>query len=453
MNVTLEKTSDTEGKIIVDVVEADYAAKVKDELKKIGQTHPIPGFRPGKVPVEQLKRRFGRQVKSDVLNDEVYRAVVKYLQDNKVNILGEPLPVEKKEVNLEDKEYKFEYEVGFAPEINVKVDKDVTLPFYEIEVSAEMVQEQDKALRERFGAQVPGETADERAVIKGSIMQLKEDGTVNDNEGAIQVIAGIVAPFTFADADEKAKFLGAKVNDKVVFNPFKACNGNAAELASMLNIDKAIAADMHDNFEMSIAEIIVVKPAEHDQEFFDNVFGKDQVKTEEEYEKAVKDMIARSLSGNSQAWFSETLRKYFVEKYGDEMPLPVSFMKKWLIARNEELTEENIDKEFDQMLPSLKWQLIQEGVAQALNVKIEEEDILNHAKSVAYRQFAQYGITNMDEETITDTAKRILNDKNYRSQIVEQVAGIKLDSAVFNAVTIDKKTLTLDEFKAMVGAK
>ena len=452
MNVTVEKTTDVEGKIIVNVVESDYAEKVKKELKKIGRERPLPGFRAGHVPFGQLEKRYGRMVKSDVLNDEVYRAVVSHIQENKLHILGEPLPVEKKEINLEDKDYTFEYQVGFAPELNVNVNKDVKLPFYEIEVSKEMMGQQDEQLCERFGSQAPGEETNEKAIVKGSIMQLNEDGSVNENEGAIQVINGIVAPFTFADEEEKAKFMGKKVNDKIVFNPFKTCNGNAAEIASMLNIDKEIAQDMHDNFEMSIAEIIVIKPAEHNQEFFDNVFGKDKVKNEEEYEKELKQMIANSLVGNSQAWFNHEYQEFFV-KQNENMVLPVEFLKKWLVASNEELNAENIDSEFENMIPSIKWEMVKGALQQALEVKVENDDIMNHAKAIAYRQFAQYGITNMDEQTITDTAKRILSDKNYARQIAEQVSDIKLSEAVYNAVTIEKKTVSLDEFKQMVGAK
>lgn len=451
MNVTVEKTNSVEGKIIVNVVEADYADKVKKELRNIGEKHPLPGFRAGHVPMEQLKKRFGRQVKSDVLNDEVYRAVIQYIRDNKLHVLGEPMPVEKKEVNLEDKDYTFEYFIGLAPELGLTVDKNDKLPFYEIEVSKEMMDEQDNSLRERFGAQVPGEEVDAKAVVKGTLMQLNADGTVNENEGAIQVINGILAPFTFTDEEQKALFIGKKVNDKVVFNPFKATNGNAVELASMLNINREIAADMHSDFEMAISEIIVVKLAEHNQEFFDNVFGKDKVKSEEEYEKALREMIASSLAGNSQAWFEREYQEYFVKKY-DNMELPVEFLKKWLVASNKELTAENIDEEFAKMLPSIKWEMVKGALQEKLNVKIDDKDVFEFAKVIARRQFAQYGITNMDDETITDTAKRILADKNYSSNIAEQVADVKLNRAVYEAVDIEKKSVSLDEFKKMVGA-
>ena len=451
MNVTLDKTSDIEGKFIVNVEEADYEQKVKDELKKIGREAHIPGFRQGHVPAGQIKARFGKQAKSQVLNDTVYEAVINYIRDNKLNVKGEPMPVEVKEVNLDDKDYTFEYEIGLAPVLDIKLDKDVKLPYYTIAVSDEMLAEQDKNLCQRLGSQVPGDEVDERAIVKGVLMQLNEDGTVNENPGAIQVVNGIVAPFYFKDKDEAAKFTGKKVDDKVVFNPWKSCEGNAAELSSMLNIDKNIAADVKSDFQFTISEIIVLKPAEHNQEFYDNVFGKDKVTDEEGYKKALTEMIARDLAGNSEQLFQADTEKYLMDKYGD-MQLPVNFLKKWLVARNEELTAENIDKEFEAMLPSLKWQLIREKVSAELKVEIKEEDLLGYAKAIAYQQFAQYGITNMDDETIEQSAKRLLNDSDTRSRMVERLSDIKLMTAVKEAVTLDNKTVSLEEFRDLVKA-
>lgn len=452
MNVTLNKTSDVDAIIKVEVTEDDYATKVAQELKKIQKNANIPGFRKGAVPMGQIKRRYEKAVKSDVLNQEVYEAAVKYIQSEKLHVLGEPMPVEVKEINLDEKDYTFEYEVGLAPALDVDLDKNVELPYYRIEVSDEMIDDQDKNFRERLGAQVPGEEADERAVIKGSIQQLNADGTVNTNDGAIQVIAGIIAPFTFKDRSEAEKFLGKKVNDKVVFNPYKSCDGNAVELASMLNLDKDIAKDVKDDFEFAISEIIVVKPAEHDQEFFDNVAGKDKIHTEEEYREFVKNMIANQLEGNSRSYFDFTAQKYYTDKYND-MQLPVEFLKKWLIARNEGLTAENIDKEFEAMLPSLKWQLLREALAEKLNVKVEEKDVIEYAKALTFNRFMQYGMTNMDEATIENAAKHLLSDKNSRSQIVETVSDQKLFNAIRQAVNIKEETVSFDKFKEIVGAR
>lgn len=452
MNVTLDKKGNVDAVITVSVEPADYTDKVKAELKKISATHVIPGFRKGHVPMDQLRRRFGKNVKSDVINDLVYREVVKYLKDNNINILGEPIPVEMKEVTLDDTDYTFSYEIGIAPDFNIKVDKDTTIPFYTIAVTDEMRAEQDKSLRERLSTQAPGEKADERALIKGAIMELNPDGTIKESEDAIQVVNGIVAPFAFKDKDEAAKFLGKMVNDKVVFNPYKTCDGSVTELSSMLNIDKEKAADVKGDFEMSISEIIVSTPAEHNQEFFDTVFGKDKVHNEEEYTAQLTEMIAQSLLGNSQALFANTVHAYFTEKAKDA-ELPVEFLKKWLKATNEELTDANIDEEFDKMRESLIWELVSNDIRRQLNVQVTEDDLLNYAKSLAFQQFAQYGMTNLDDETIGAYAKRILDNQEYRRQIYNTVENNALFAAIENAVTLDKKEVSMDEFKALAEKK
>ena len=447
MNVSIEKIDNVNGKITVSVEENDYKDKVTSELKQIGKTHTIPGFRKGHVTIDQLRRRFGKQVKSDVINHEVYNAVIDYIRDNKIAILGEPLPVDVKEIDLNDADYTFEYEIGLTPEINVDL-KNVKLPFYNIEVSKEMVDEQDANFRERFGNQVPGEEVDEKALVKGSIMELNEDGAVKEGEDAIQVVGGIIAPMYLKDKEEADKFIGKKLNDKVVFNPWKACDGDVTRLASMLNIDKEKAAEAKADFEMSIAEIIVVKPAELNEEYYKNIFGPDKVKNEEEYFNAIKEMISAQISGNSEMLFRMQAEKQLVEEYGN-IELPTEFLKKWLVRRNEGLTTENIDEEFEKMIPSLKWQLIKERIAAVAEIKIEEADVTNHAKAIARQQFAQYGMTNVEDDMLTDYAKRILEDKNSRSRIIEEAGDVKLFEAIKQSAKIEAKSVSVDEFKAI----
>ncbi len=447
MNVSIEKIDNVNGKITVSIEENDYKDKVTSELKRIGKTHTLPGFRKGHVTVDQLRRRFGKQVKSDVINQEVYEAVINYIRDNKLAILGEPLPVEVKEIDMNSVDYTFEYEIGLTPEINVDLKK-VSLPYYNIEVSKEMVDEQDANFRERFGNQVPGEEVDEKALVKGSIMELNEDGLVKDTEDAIQVVGGIIAPMYLKDKEEADKFIGKKLNDKVVFNPYKACEGDVTRLASMLNIDKEKAAEAKGDFEMSIAEIIVVKPAELNEEYYKNIFGPDKVKTEEEYFEAIKQMISAQISGNSEMLFHMQAEKQLVEEYGN-FELPQEFLKKWLVRRNEGLTAENINEEFEKMIPSLKWQLIKERIAAVAEVKIEEADVQNHAKAIARQQFAQYGMTNVEDDMLADYAKRILEDKNSRSRIIEEAGDAKLFEAIKQTAKIEAKAVSVDEFKAI----
>ncbi|MCI9607789.1 MAG: trigger factor [Muribaculaceae bacterium] len=450
MNVTISKSDAVNARLTVAVEESDYRPKVVEELKKIGRTHQIPGFRKGHVSLKDLERRFGKDVTADVINREVFEAVMKYIEENKLNVLGQPVPVEVKALDFTQKDFTFEYDLALAPELNVKLDKDETIPYYEIKVSDEMVAEQDEALRKRFGAQVPGEEFEKDALVKGSIFELDENGNVKEGEDAIQVVSGIVAPMYFKDKEQAALFEGKKVDDKVVFNPWKTCDGDATELSSMLQVDKARVADLHANFQLTISEIIVVRPAEHNQEFYDQVFGKDKATDEASYLALVKDMIASSLAQNSEMVFRFSARKFFVDKYGD-MQLPSATLKKWLMNRDEALNESNIDEEYSKMEPDLKWQLIKEAIANLAQIKIEESDLMELAKNIARQQFAQYGMTNMDDETLTNYAKNILADKNYRPRLIEQVGDIKLFDAIKNGVNLDKKEVSIDEFKEIAS--
>ena len=452
MNIFQEPLSDTSAKIIVKIDEADYKDKVNDELKRIGKTHVIPGFRKGHISIDQLSRRFGREVKSDIINRESAKAVYDFIEKENIHALGNPLALNVTEINLADKDYTFEYEIALAPAIDVKLDKDVKLPFYTITVDDAMIDEQDKNLREQFGAQMPGDEVDEKALVKGTIMQLDADGNVLTGEDAIQVLDGIVAPFTFADKEQAALFLGKKVGDKVRFNPAAtAGEGNLAEVASMLHIDKDAAADVKGDFEMAISEIIVARPAELGEDYYKNVFGPDKVHNEEEYKQALRNMIAGQLRPNSEALFSEEARKYLEATYGD-IKLPLDTLKRILKANNpEEFTDENVDARMEEMVPGLKWQLISDAVCRALDVKVEEADLLSRAAAIARQHFAQYGMYNLDDETITDTAKRILSNNEYRERIYDDVRNGKMYYQIGQAITREDKDVTLDEFKAIVA--
>lgn len=447
MNVTLDKISAVDGKLTVSVEEGDYKDKVTAELKKIRREANIPGFRKGAVPMGIIEKRFRKQATSDTINQVVYEAVVKYLQDNKLDILGEPIPVNVTELDLDNKkDYDFEYELGFAPEINIELNKEAHLPYYRIEVTPEMLEEQDKALTGRFGTQEALEVYADRALIKGTIRELGKE------EGALVKEGVIVAPWTFKNAEQAAKFEGAKVGDAVVYNPSVASDGNAGELAAMLSIGRDEAEALKGDFELTITEINGLKPAEHNEEFFKHAFGADCT-TEEQYQEALKNSIAAQLLPNSAALFEKQTRETLMEKYGN-FELPVKFLKKWIIRRNPEaLNEENIDEEFAKNETAMKWEILSGRIGSALDVKVTEEDLLKFATHSAARQFAQYGMANLDEAILKNYAESLLKDQNNRRYIAEQVANANLFEAIGNAVTIDDHTVSLDEFKKLAGAE
>ncbi len=448
MDVTLEKTGELEGRLVVKIEEADYAARVKKELKEIGQTRQIPGFRKGHVDMAQLQKRFGKQVKAGVLNDVASDAALKYIEDNKIAILGQPIPAEENEMNLDDKDFTFVYEIGMMPELNMVFDQNVELDFYNIAVSDEMVAEQDKNIRMQAGDRVTTDTYGDRALVKGTIMQLAEDGQVKAD--GIQVTDGIVAPFLFKSKEEAAKFEGTKAGDKVVFDAFTTCDGNEAEIASMLHIDRDRVEEARGNFEMTITEYVVNKPAELGQEFYDKVFGADAVHNEEEYFARVRDMIAQSLQPNSRSLFVRMTEDYLMETYGANMQLPEGFLRKFMVRVNPEIKAESVDEELKMAIPGMKWEIIEGQAGRVMGVKVEEDDVKAIARSIAMEQLIQYGMGQMAEQMADYYAENLLKDKDQRRRLVDQAYTSKLMNAIHNAVKLNEKTVSLDEFRALV---
>lgn len=450
MNVTLDRIDNVNGVITLSIEEKDYQEKVKKELKQIGMKHPLPGFRPGHVPASLLQKKYGKDVLVEVVNREIYDNLVNYIQENKLNILGEPIISNAEEVNFDTmKDFSFKFEVGFAPEVSLKLDNTVTVPYYNIEVDQNMVDQQNEMLCKRFGKQVKGEQVDATALVKGSMVELDENGAVKEN--GLNVESTIVAPQYFKSEDEKAKFADKKLGDEIVFNPWATCEGNLGELSSMMNVDRE-QADIKSDFKLTVNEILVNQPAELNQELFDAVFGKDSCKNEEEYFAKLKEMIAGQLVNDSNFRFTVDAEKVLREQVGT-LELPTEFLKKWLVRQDNKYTAENIDEEFTKMVPQLEWQLIKEQAAKQLDVKVNDDDLLADAKRIAYQQFAQYGMTNIPEDMIEKYAKDILENKEYRSQIVQQSVDNKLYAEIKNAVKLDEKTVNVDEFNALFAEK
>ena len=455
MNVSYEKNPDgLTAKITVAVEENDYAAKIKAELKKIGATQAIPGFRKGHVSIEYLTRRFGKEVKSEVMNRTVIEAVDKYIKENNIVYIAEPLPAsEPQAITMEQKEYTFAFEIALPADIDVKLDKDVNLPFYTVTVTDEMINEQDQALRERYGAQVPGEEADEKALIKGNLAELNEDGTVNETAEAIKVDDGIVAPMFFKDKAQSEKFLHCKVGDKITFNPWATCEGNAAEMSSMLHIaDKDAAANVKSDFEMTVSEIIIMKPAELGDEFYKNAFGPQaKIENEEQYKQNLTQMIAAQFAPSSQEVFQLTARKYLMDTYADSVKVPEDFLKRYLLLENPELTAEKLNEDFDKyVVPDVKWQLIRDEVSKKLDIKITEADMLEVASAAARRQFAQYGLTNLPEESYAEYGQKLLADKKTRQSLASTAATVKFFDAIRAAISVEAKEVSVDELRSII---
>ncbi|MBQ8565535.1 MAG: trigger factor [Bacteroidaceae bacterium] len=442
MNVSHNSIDKLNAVISIEIEKADYAERVKKSLRAYGERANIPGFRRGHVPYGMLVKMFGKSVKAEEINRLVSESLYNYINDNKLNILGEPMTAEDQTIDLDAEEnFTFKFDIAVAPEINVTVDKNIKVPFYNIAVSDEMVAKQDEMFRQRQGKQITVDTVtEERDLVKGSMVEL-ENGAAK--EGGIVVESTILSPAYIKD--EKEKFNGVKVGDKVVFNPAAACQDSVGELASMLNIDREAAADVKSDFEMTVTEITHLQPAEHDQEFFDGIFGKDNVKSEEEYTAKVREMIAAQLAPESDYRFGIDARKAIEAAVG-EIELPAEFLKRWLVATNEKYTDENIAEEYGKMEADLKWHLIKEHIAKAFEVKVADEDLKALAMSVTRQQFAQYGMTNVPDELLENYSQEMLKSKESRAQLIDRATEAKIQNAIKNAVTLEEKEVSTEEF-------
>ena len=442
MKVSHSNIDNLNAVVSIDIEKADYADKVKKSLRSYGERANIPGFRRGHVPFGMLVKMFGKSVKAEEINRLVSESLYNYISDNKLNILGEPMTAEDQTIDLDnDDNFVFKFDIALAPEINVNVDKNINVPYYTITVSDDMVAKQDEMFRQRQGKQITVDAvSEERDLVKGSMIEL-ENGTAK--EGGIVVESTILSP-AYIKA-EKEKFNNVKVGDKVVFNPAAACEDSVGELASMLNIDREVAADVKSDFEMTVTEITHLQPAEHDQEFFDGIFGKDNVKSEEEYTAKVREMIASQLAPESDYRFGIDARKAIEASVG-EFELPASFLKRWLVATNEKYTDENINEEYTKMEADLKWHLIKETIAKNLEIKVVDEDLKALAISVTRQQFAQYGMSNVPDELLENYSQEMLKSKESRAQLIDRATEAKIQNAIKNAVTLDAKEISTEEF-------
>ncbi len=443
MKVDYAKIDDVNGELTVVLEEKDYADKVKKQLKEISKNHAEPGFRPGHVPAGLIQKKYGASVKYDVINKEVGSAIFDYIKENNLHVLGNPVPMQDEAFDINGTDFTLKFKVGVAPEFDTHVNKDLHVPYYTIKVTDEMIDRQDEQFTRRFGKQEQGEVVDATALVKGVITELDENGNVK--EGGIVVENGIVSPQYFKSEDQRKLFEGKHVGDIVRFNPAATCDSNATELASMLNIAKEETENHKGDFNMEIKEIIVLKPAEHNQEFFDMVFGADKVHNEEEYRAALRDMIAASLVNDSNYRFTIDAKKAIQDAIG-ELKLPDEVLKDFLKSQNEALNNENIDEEYVRLRPELEWELEKEAVAAQLDIKVEDNDLLNTARMMARSQFAQYGMTNVPDETLDRYAQDILKDERARNQVYNQTVDMKLFGGIRATVSVDDKEVSVEEF-------
>ncbi len=447
MNVSLTNLDSVNAILQISVAKADYQEQLDKALKTFRKKANVPGFRPGTVPTGMVKKMYGKSIMAEEINKIVGESLYNYIQENKLNVLGEPLPNEEKQQPIDfsiEGDYEFFFDIALAPEIKLSLTKKDKITYYKINVDEELVNKQIESYKANYGKYDKiEEGAKETDLIRGVIHEL-ENGEVKEN--GIYVEAGIVMPSYMKEATEQAKFVGAKSGDKIVFNPGKAYEGNETEIASLLHIDKNAVEAIAPEFSFEVTEVTRYQEAELDKELFDKVFGEGNVKDVTEFTDKVKEVISEQFTPDSDYKFLLDAKVLLENKIGD-VQFPDTFLKRWLLASGEERTAESVENDYPKIVEDLKFHLIKEQIAKDKDIKIENDDMKIIAMQAARAQFAQYGMMNLPDEMVENYANDMLKNKDNARNLLDRAMENKIIDSLKTTLGVVEKEISLDEFR------
>ncbi len=447
MNIELKNIDPVNAIVKIGIEKNDYAEQVEKSLKDIRQKASIPGFRKGMVPMGLVKKMYGKSAEVEEINKLVSSQLYNYIKEKELNILGEPLPneTEQPEINFDTQEnFTFCFDLGLAPEMSVKLTKKDKLPYYTIAVSEETIDQQITSFRANYGSYSQSEEVEGKDMVKGLLTELNEEGAVK--EQGICHDSAVLMPFYMKSEAEKAQFMGAKKGAVLTFNPYAAYEGNAAELASFLKITKEEIENHKGNFTLEIQEITRYAEAELNTELFDKIFEPGTVTTEKEFRTKVKEMIGAQYAPDSDYKFLLDAKQFLEKKTGD-VQFPDAFLKRWMLASNKDRTAESIEEDYPLIIADLKFHLVKENVAKENNFQIDDNEIVESAKKAVRAQFAQYGMANVPADLLEEYAKNMLKQEKSVRSLFDRVMEDKLIHWIKENVTLDSKEVTVDEFR------
>ncbi len=449
MKISFENPDKVNGLLTLTVETADFQERVEKTLKNYRKKANVPGFRPGMVPMGMIKKQFGEAVKAEEINKLIGEEIYKYINDNKIKMLGEPLASETQEpVDLsKDAPYEFKFDIAVAPEFKVSLTGRDKIDYYTIKVDDDLVNRQIDMFASRAGHYDKVEEYQANDMLKGDLRELDENG--NTKEGGITVEAAVLMPEYIKAEDQKKLFENAKLGDIITFNPKKAYPESDVEVSSLLKVTKEEAANITADFSYQITEISRFVKAEINQELFDSVYGKDEVKDEESFRKKIAEGLSAQLVNDGDYKFLVDLRKHLEDKVG-ALTFPDALLKRIMLNNNKERGEKFVEENYEQSIKELTWHLIREQLVEANGIKIDDNDIRETAKEAARAQFAQYGMTNIPEEYIDNYANDMMKKKEYVDSLVDRSIDRKLTATLKNVVKLVQKEATLDEFNEMM---
>ncbi|MDR0961097.1 MAG: trigger factor [Mediterranea sp.] len=449
MNISLQNVDAVNALLTVKVEKSDYQEKVDKALKSIRQKAQIPGFRKGMVPASLVKKMYGKSTMADEVNKLLSEAIYKYIDENHVNILGEPLPNDEKQADIDFDtmdEFEFVFDIALAPEFKAEVSAKDKVDYYTVEVTDEMVDNQVKAYASRNGKYEQVNEFQDKDMLKGLLTELDENGAPKA-EGIV-LEDTVMMPAYMKDEAQKALFANVKTGDTVTFNPHTAWEGNVVELSSLLKMDKETAAEMKSDFTYTVQEITRFVEGELTQELFDQVFGEGAVKNEQEFRDRIKEVIAGQFVSDSDYKFLLDFRTMMTEKIG-KLQFPDALLKRIMQLNNKDKDQAYVDENYDKSIEELTWHLIKEQLVKANDIKVEQDDVVAMAREATRAQFAQYGMMNIPTELLDNYAKEMLKKKESVDGLVNRVVEQKLSAALKTQVKLNAKTISAADFNKL----
>ena len=443
MEFTLKNQSAASAILSVNIQEADYSALVEKQLKNFRQKANIPGFRPGMVPMGLIKKQYGTAVKAEEINKLLQTKIFEYIRENKIDMLGEPLPIESQQAGInmaEDKEFTFEFEIALAPKFDAVLDKNDKLAYYRIQPTDEMIEGQVNAFAQRCGEYKQVEAYENGDMLKGTLAESVEEGIV--------VREAVMMPSYMKNDEQKALFAGSKLNDVVTFNPSVAFDNNEAELASLLKVEKADVAAHNGEFTFTITEITRFVASELNQTIFDAAFGKDVVTNEADFRAKIAEQFESRFEVESDYKLLMDVRTYLMEKVG-KLEYDESILRR--IMDGSKQGETVSEEDFQKSLTELTWHLIKEQLARKFEVKVEDNDVLDVAKAATRDQFAQYGMANVPDDLLENYAKEMLKQEKTREALINRAVDVKLIQAIKGVVTLEEEQVSVEDFNKKVS--
>ncbi|WKN43364.1 trigger factor [Tunicatimonas pelagia] len=437
MDITLDKKENNEATLNIRLFPGDYEPKIEQKVKQYRKQVNLKGFRPGKVPAGVIKRMYGKAIKVEEINELLSQSVPRYIQENDLKVVGEPLPDLSDAENIDwdnQSEFSFSYDLGLVNDFSYDLSDQVSITKHTIELTDKTVDESIDNLRKRFSTNETVEESQAEDTLIGAI-QVDEE-TSHETEININLVP----------EEKREQFTGLKANDSVTFD-IRSVFPEDTDVAFLLGKEHGEVADITGDFTFTVSEITRPAPAEINQEFFDQIFGKDAVSTEEEFRNKVKENIKENYDRESDALLSRSIRNHYINQ--TDIQLPADFLKRWILSRqDEEVNEEQINEQFDDYLQDLRWSLISEKIAKDEEIQANHEDVKKKARELVLSQFGMYGSEFGEDERfdpIVDNYLKGENGNNYM-QVFSQVQAEKVFDYIKEKVTVEEKEVSIDDF-------